>query len=72
MTRDAGGFLTKEYLLAKQLYRKLEQKGGMLLNNRLEGFENFGDSLMKLRLIGIALFNCFHKICKILILKSHF
>ena len=27
MTRDAGGLLTKDYLIAKQLYRKLEQKG---------------------------------------------
>ena len=27
MTKDAGGFLTKDYMLAKQLYRKLEQKG---------------------------------------------
>ena len=27
MTKDAGGSLTRDYMLAKQLYRKLEQKG---------------------------------------------
>ena len=27
MTKNPDGFLTKDYMLAKQLYRKLEQKG---------------------------------------------
>ena len=45
---------------------------GMLFDDRLEGFENLCHCLMKFRLIWIALFDCFHEICEILILKSHF
>ena len=44
---------------------------GMLLNDRFEGLENLGNGLMEFRLSRIALFDGFHKVCKILVFKCH-